>query len=184
MNQNSWMQEIAIRYVNTWLYKMTNAYLNSSHLEAPREYVPHGLVPGLDWAPFWPLPMRMHLVATPSPVSCCLLQRFKFHTQRPCCLGGFSLMYKETSQQLYMTHGHMYIHHTDITIHSFLSSYTSSNFLGRLAVPDSQCPLQGCIRLSVGMYMLLVCAWCTIICIWCTYIRPLCSKMQWFLIFF
>jgi hypothetical protein len=52
-------------------------YLNI--LEAPREYVLHGLVPSLNWAPFWPLSMRMHLVAMPSPVSYCLLQQVKFH---------------------------------------------------------------------------------------------------------
>ncbi len=55
-------------------------YLNRSFLEAPREYVLHGLVPDLNWAPFWLLLMSMHLVATPSLVSCCLLQQFKFHT--------------------------------------------------------------------------------------------------------
>jgi hypothetical protein len=49
-------------------------------LKHPCDYVLHGLVPGLNWAPFWPLPMSMHLVAMPSPVSCCLLQRVKFHT--------------------------------------------------------------------------------------------------------
>ncbi len=58
-------------------------YLNCDLLEAPREYVLHGLVPGLNSAPFWPHPMSMHLVAMPSSVSCCLLQRFKFHTQHP-----------------------------------------------------------------------------------------------------
>jgi hypothetical protein len=71
-----------------WMHDITRqqihnnycTYLNSGLLEAPCEYVLHGLVPGLNWAPFWPLPMSMHLVATPSPVSCCLLQQFKFLT--------------------------------------------------------------------------------------------------------
>jgi hypothetical protein len=44
---------IATQYVNTHFYKMANAYnyctyLNSSLLEASREYVLHGLVPGLN----------------------------------------------------------------------------------------------------------------------------------------
>jgi hypothetical protein len=39
-------------------------YLNSGLLEAPHEYILRGLIPGLNWAPFWPLPMSMHLVAT------------------------------------------------------------------------------------------------------------------------
>ncbi len=42
-------------------------YLNSGLLRAPREYVLHGLVPGSDWAPLWPHPISMHLVATPNP---------------------------------------------------------------------------------------------------------------------
>jgi hypothetical protein len=55
-------------------------YLNSYLLEAPRGYVLHGLVPGLNWVHLWPLPLSMHLVATPNPVSCCLLHRVGFHT--------------------------------------------------------------------------------------------------------
>ncbi len=63
-----------------WAHNNYCTYLNSHVLEAPREYVLHGLVPGLNWAPFWPLPLSKHLVATPNPVSCCLLQRVGFHT--------------------------------------------------------------------------------------------------------
>ncbi len=117
------MQEIAIRYVNTQHYRqqMHNNYctfLKSGLLEAPREYVLHGLVPGLDWAPFWALPMSMHLVATPSPVSCRLLQRLKFHLAP--LLSVWLLTNVEVNiTTLYPTHGHMYIHHTDVTINSF-----------------------------------------------------------------
>jgi hypothetical protein len=44
---------ITTRYVNTLIYKMADAYnyctyLNSGLLGAPREYVLHGLVPGLN----------------------------------------------------------------------------------------------------------------------------------------
>ncbi len=78
-------------------------------LRAPREYVLHGLILGLNWAPLWPHPISMHLVATPNPVSCCLLQRLKFHPNVFCYLGGFSLMYNQTSQQRYTIHGtHVY----------------------------------------------------------------------------
>ncbi len=62
-------------------------YLNGGLLGAPREYVLHGLVPGLNWAPLWPHPMSMHLVTTPSSVSCFLLHRFKFHTLRLLLFG-------------------------------------------------------------------------------------------------
>ncbi len=89
MNQYPWMQEIIAQYVNAHNYKMTithnySTYLNSGLLEAPREDVLHGLVPGLNWAPLWPLPMTMHLVATSSSVSCCFLQWFKFQCMYIC----------------------------------------------------------------------------------------------------
>ncbi len=126
------MQEIATRYVNTWHYKTTNAYnfctyLNSGLLEAPRKYVLHGLVPCLNWAPFWPLPMSMHLVATPSPVSC-YRNGSSFTPCAFCYLGGFSLMYKKTSQQRYTTHGtHVYTSHRHY--YSFLLSTHRPFFL-------------------------------------------------------
>ncbi len=72
----------------------------------------HGLIPGLNWAPFWPLPMSMHLVAMPGPVSCFLLQRVGFHTLR-LLLSGWLL----TNVQVNITtmlHGicaHMYSSH-------------------------------------------------------------------------
>ncbi len=70
-------------------------YLNNHLLAAPREYVLHGLIAGLDWACFWSLSPSMNPVAMPNPVSCCLSQWVGFHTYRlPCYLGGFSLMYK------------------------------------------------------------------------------------------
>jgi hypothetical protein len=99
-------------------------YLNSWLLEAPPEYVLHGHVPGLNWAPFWLLPMSMHLVATPSSVSCCLLQWFKFHTK---CT---SKHHNNPTRHM----AHMYIHHNNITILLLIpSSYTSSILLDRLA---------------------------------------------------
>ncbi len=87
-------------------------YLNSGLLVAPREYVFHGLVPGVYWAYLWPPLTSMHLVATPNPVYNCLWQRFKFHPNVFCYLGGFSLMYKETSLQRYIIQGtHLYSSH-------------------------------------------------------------------------
>ncbi len=41
-------------------------YLNYGLLEAPREYVLHGLVPGLNWAPFWPHPWACILLPRPT----------------------------------------------------------------------------------------------------------------------
>jgi hypothetical protein len=56
-----------------------------------------------------------------------------------CYLGGFSLMYKLTSQQRYTIWAHIYIHLTSTTIQVLL--YTSSILLDRLAVLHSLCPL-------------------------------------------
>ncbi len=47
-------------------------YLNSGLLMAPREYVLHGLVPGMYCAHLWPLLTSMRLVAMPNPVFTCL----------------------------------------------------------------------------------------------------------------
>jgi hypothetical protein len=137
----------ATQYVNTWKYKTAMhdnycTYLNSGLLEAPHEYVLHGLVPGLNWALFWPHPMSMHLVATPSSVSCCLFQQIKFHTQRTL-LSGWLL----TNVQVNITTTLYDTWYTSIYITLvllFISSiYTSSIFLGRLAAPNSHRLLQG-----------------------------------------
>ncbi len=130
-------------------------FLNSGLLEAPREYVLHGLVPGLNWAPFWPLPMSMHLVAMPSSVSCCLLQRFKFHTQR-LLLSGWLL----TNVQVNITTTLHDTWHTCIYIRVALlfvtSLYTSSILLGRLAVPDSYSLLHSCPNLINHVHIITV----------------------------
>ncbi len=116
--------------VNIYSYKRTMhnsqcTYLNSCLLVATRKYVFHGLDPGIYWTPFWPLLASMHLVATPNPVFNCLWQRFTYYPNVFCYLSGFSLMYKQTSQQRYMIQGtHVYsIHHTSITIHVPLYTY-------------------------------------------------------------
>ncbi len=119
--------EQAIINVNTCRYKVTMhngqcKYLNSGLLMAPRKYILHSLVLGIDWTPFWPLLMSMHLVATPNSVSNCLWRWFKFHPNVSCYLGGFSLMYNVLINITTTIHdtGHMYIHHTSITIHILL----------------------------------------------------------------
>ncbi len=117
-------------------------YLNSSLLMAPREYVLHGLNPGLYWTHIGPLLTRMHLVATPNLVYNCLWQRFKFSPQG-LLLSGWLL----TNVQVNITTAIYDTGHTLIsitlcitTIHVLL--YTSSILLGKLAVLHSLCPLQ------------------------------------------
>ncbi len=103
--------------INTQCYY---TYLNSGLLKAPRKYVIHGLVPSSNWAPLWPHPSSMHLVATPA-VSCCLLQRFKFHTQRLLLSGGLltNVQVNIITTLHNIWHTSMYIHHISITIHFF-----------------------------------------------------------------
>jgi hypothetical protein len=90
---------ITTRYMNTHSYKIANSYnyctyLNSSLLGAPREYVLHGLVPGLNWAPFWPRLTSMHLDAKPAQYLAVYYSGSSFTPNTLCYLGGFSLMYK------------------------------------------------------------------------------------------
>ncbi len=55
-------------------------YLNSHLLGAPREYVLHGLVSGLDCVSLRLPSPSILLVAMPNPVSCCLSPWVRFHT--------------------------------------------------------------------------------------------------------
>jgi hypothetical protein len=118
-----------------WLCIIVNVHTWTAvfFFKAPCEYVLHGLVPGIGWTPFWPLLMSMHLVATPNPVSSCLLQRFKFHPNVFCYLGGFSRMYKQTSQQRYTIQStHVYIVHVLLFIFFFLHFF---HFPGQAGCP-------------------------------------------------
>jgi hypothetical protein len=129
-------------------------YLNSGLLVAPREYVLHGLVPGMYWAHLWPLLMSMHLVATPNPVYNCLWQQFKFLPNVFCYLDGFSLMYKWTSQQWYMIQGtHLstshYYYYSCSSLHFFHSSgqadcppFPLSDTQWLLKYPSTKMPLK------------------------------------------
>jgi hypothetical protein len=105
---------------------MICTYLNSHLLGAPREYVLHGLDPGLDWASFWPSIPRAFRVATPHSVSCCLSQMNHVSHLSPPLLSGWLLTNVQVNNitELYDTHGHaytVYLHHSGITI--LLSSF-------------------------------------------------------------
>jgi hypothetical protein len=83
-------------------------YLNSHLLGAPREYVLHGLVPGLDWVSFWPPSPSMHLVAMSNPVSCCLSHWVGFHT------------HKHNITTLHDKHAQIYVNITSALLFFFL----------------------------------------------------------------
>ncbi len=93
----------------------------------------HGLNPALS----------MHLVATPNPVYNCLWQWVKFHPNVFCYLGGFSLMYKQTSQQRYMIQGtHLYTSHCYYYSCSSLHIFPSPGQAGCLPFSlSATCPL-------------------------------------------
>ncbi len=111
-------------------------YLNSYLLEAPHEYVRHGLVPGLDWTPCW-LSSTCIFLDCPGPPSILLFVPTIHVSHMYPPLPEAQL---NTSAHGYATsyiHHHTYLHHTYITIHSFL--HTSSTPLGSLAGPDPSC---------------------------------------------
>jgi hypothetical protein len=83
-------------------------------------------------SPLWPHPVSMHLVATPNLVSSCLLQWFKLHPNIFCYLGGFSLMYKQTSQQRHTIQGR-HDKPFSMTIHILLSTLLPFSWAGWLS---------------------------------------------------
>ncbi len=70
---------------------MACTYLNSHLLGASREYVLHGLDPGLDWASFWPSTPYVFHVATSHSESCCLSQMDRVSHLTPSLLSGWLL---------------------------------------------------------------------------------------------
>jgi hypothetical protein len=118
---------VATQYVNTWKYKMAMhdnycTYLNCGLLEAPHKYILHGLVPGLNWTLFWPHHKSMYLVATPSSVSCCLLQGFKFHTKCPSSIWVASQNVQANITTTLPDTCYMYIYTCQYCYYSFLPS--------------------------------------------------------------
>jgi hypothetical protein len=137
-----------------WSYRqehmiITRTYLNSHLLGAPREYVLHGLNPGLNWASCWSSFSSKFLIC-PGPTSILLFaptDRVSHLT--PPLLSGRLLTNVQVNNiaTLHDTHGHTYIHHIGIAI--LLLFYTSSNLLGRLAGPDPSRLIHIC---TVQMY--------------------------------
>jgi hypothetical protein len=128
-----------VHYENCTVYTGKNAGLWLVHiwtavfLEHLREYVLHGLDPGLDWASFWPAPSVFH-VATPHSVSCCLSQMDQVSHLTPSLLSGWliTIVQANNTTTLYDTHGH-----TIYTSHRhYFSSFLPSFFLLTLLPPS------------------------------------------------
>ncbi len=104
-------------------------------LGAPREYILHGLDPGLDWASCWS-PFPSVFLVCPGPTSILLFaptDRISHLT--PSLLSGRLLTNVQVNNitMLHDTYGHTNIHHIGITI--LLLFYTSSTLLGRPTGP-------------------------------------------------
>jgi hypothetical protein len=100
---------------------MMCTYLNSHLLGAPREYVLYGLDSGLGRASFWPSTPHAFHVPHPTRYLAACPKWIRFHTYLlHCYLGGFSLMYKKTTQQRYMTHMETHIYITSALLFFFL----------------------------------------------------------------
>jgi hypothetical protein len=127
---------------------MTCTYLNSHLLEAPREYVLHGLDPGLDWVSFWSPSLNVFLVCYgPSSILLVVLMDRVSHPTPSLLLGRLltNIQVKNITL-LHDTHGHTYIHHIGIII--LLPYYTSFTLLGSPAGLDPSCLTQLCLFLS------------------------------------
>jgi hypothetical protein len=115
---------------------ITHTYLNSHLLGAPREYVLHGLDPGLDRASCWS-PFPSVLLVCPGPFSILLyVPTDRISRLTPSLPSGRLLTNVQVNNitTLHGTHEHTYIHHIGITV--LLLFYTSSTLLGRPAGPD------------------------------------------------
>ncbi len=115
---------------------ITCTYLNNHLLGAPREYVFHGVDPGVDWASCWS-PFPSVFLVCPSPFSILLfVQTDRVSHLTPSLLSGRLLTNVQVNNitTLHDTLGYTYIHHISITI--LLLFYTSSTLLGRSAGPD------------------------------------------------
>ncbi len=126
------------------LYEIYCTYLNSEFLEAPREYILHGLVLGLDRAPFRPPPCEL--------TSCCHAQAGSLlfiATVQVSHLAPLLFGWLPTNVQVNITTfpHNIWTHGYTSTSHQyyyslFLLPRTSPIFLGRLAVPESHRPPQ------------------------------------------
>ncbi len=67
------------------------------------------------------------------PVSCCFSQQIGFHTQPlHWCPGGFSLIYKQITQQCYMTHMGTHLYFTSALLFFFPFTLLQLLLAGRL----------------------------------------------------
>ncbi len=112
-----------------WAYNNYCTYLNRHLLGAPREYVLHGLDPGSNWVPFWPLPLSMPLVAMPNQYLAVYFSGSGF-TPNAFLLSGWLLTNVQVKNITTLLNicAHIYIHHIGITIllfflHIFHSSW-------------------------------------------------------------
>ncbi len=90
--------------------------LEQPSLGAPCEYVCNGLVPGFDWAPFWPLPLSRLLVAMSTQYLAVYLNGSGF-TPNAFLLSGWLLTNVQVNNitTLHNICAHIYIHHISIT---------------------------------------------------------------------
>jgi hypothetical protein len=115
---------------------MACTYLNSHLLEAPCEYILHGLDQGLDRASFWSPSPNVFLVCHGSSSILLFVPRARVSHLTLSLLTGWLLTNVQVNKitTLHDQHVHTYIHHIGITI--LLPFYTSSTLLGRPAGPD------------------------------------------------
>ncbi len=108
---------------------MICTYLNSHLLAAPRKYVLHGLVAGLDWAPFWSPSPSMHVLPCPTQYLAVYLNWSGFTPN--AFLSGWLLTNVQVNNitTLHDTHGHTHIYTSHWHYYSSLLSTLLPLFL-------------------------------------------------------
>ncbi len=114
-----------------WLWFCT--YLNVRLLGAPREYVLHGLNPGLNWGSCCPISWSLFLFVLAHPVSCYSLWRLKFQAHLPIITGRFNtnVQVNNTAMPL-LIHIYTHIYITLILLSLFFSTLLPPPSAGRL----------------------------------------------------
>jgi hypothetical protein len=109
-------------------------YLNGRLLGAPRQYVLHGLNLGLNGGSCCPVSLALFLFVLSRPVSCCSLQRLKFHAHPSILAGQFTTDVQVNNTAVpHLIHIYTHIYIKFILLSVFFFTLLPPPLAGRLA---------------------------------------------------
>ncbi len=117
-------------------YHILCTYLSGHFLGAPREYVRHGLVLGLDWTFCQLSSTCIFLVCLGPPSILLFVPRIRISLVHPPLTTwqlNTSIQVNNMAILRLIYNNHTYVHHINITIHSLLHTYFLYFWAGRLA---------------------------------------------------